>query len=159
MPGLRNGGARASLRDGGPDRLGGGGVRAAGAHLVGTADPAGRGGAAAGVPPAGHAVRAERRGGEGEGRLRTLPRAVEGMRPRAPTAGRRRGAPAARIGGTARSKARVISLRVTKLPPSAYIRSVTAPTHDLSKLRIDRDPPPEVRRAFGRTVIFVVLGI
>jgi RND family efflux transporter MFP subunit len=35
---------------------------------------------------------------------------------------------------------------------SAYIRSVTVPNHDLSKLRIDRDPPPEVRRAFGRTL-------
>jgi RND family efflux transporter MFP subunit len=32
---------------------------------------------------------------------------------------------------------------------------VTAPTHDLSKLRIDRDPPPAVRRAFGRTLVFV----
>jgi RND family efflux transporter MFP subunit len=32
---------------------------------------------------------------------------------------------------------------------------VTSPTHDLSKLRIDRDPPPEVRRAFGRTLAFV----
>jgi RND family efflux transporter MFP subunit len=32
---------------------------------------------------------------------------------------------------------------------------VTSPTHDLSKLRIDRDPPPEVRRAFGRTLVFV----
>jgi len=32
---------------------------------------------------------------------------------------------------------------------------VTSPTHDLSKLRIDRDPPAEVRRAFGRTLAFV----
>jgi HlyD family secretion protein len=32
---------------------------------------------------------------------------------------------------------------------------VTAPTHDLSKLRIDRDPPPAVRKAFGRTLAFV----
>src|SRR5262249_18607012 len=39
--------------------------------------------------------------------------------------------------------------------PSAYIRSVTAPSHDLSKLRIDRDPPAAVRRAFGRTLAFV----
>jgi len=31
---------------------------------------------------------------------------------------------------------------------------VTSPNHDLSKLRIDRDPPPEVRRAFGRTLAF-----
>ncbi|HEU5041802.1 MAG TPA: efflux RND transporter periplasmic adaptor subunit [Gemmatimonadales bacterium] len=36
---------------------------------------------------------------------------------------------------------------------------MTAPTHDLSKLRIDRDPPPEIRRAFGRTLAFVVLAI
>jgi HlyD family secretion protein len=32
---------------------------------------------------------------------------------------------------------------------------VTVPTHDLSKLRIDRDPPPQVRRAFGRTLVLV----
>jgi RND family efflux transporter MFP subunit len=32
---------------------------------------------------------------------------------------------------------------------------VSAPSHDLSKLRIDRDPPPEVRRAFGRTLVLV----
>ena len=31
---------------------------------------------------------------------------------------------------------------------------MTSPSHDLSKLRIDRDPPPEVRRAFGRTLLF-----
>ncbi len=35
---------------------------------------------------------------------------------------------------------------------------MTAPTHDLSKLRIDRDPPPAVRRAFGRTLVFVVVA-
>ena len=29
---------------------------------------------------------------------------------------------------------------------------MSAPTHDLSKLRIDRDPPPAVRRAFRRTL-------
>lgn len=32
---------------------------------------------------------------------------------------------------------------------------MTAPTHDLSKLHIDRDPPPEIRRALGRTLAFV----
>jgi RND family efflux transporter MFP subunit len=36
---------------------------------------------------------------------------------------------------------------------------VTAPQHDLSKLRIDRDPPPQVRRAFGRTLIFVAVAL
>jgi RND family efflux transporter MFP subunit len=36
---------------------------------------------------------------------------------------------------------------------------VTAPTHDLSKLRIDRDPPPAVRRAFGRTLAFVGIAV
>jgi RND family efflux transporter MFP subunit len=41
---------------------------------------------------------------------------------------------------------------VDTLPASVYIRAVTSPTHDLSKLRINRDPPPEVRRAFGRTL-------
>ena len=40
---------------------------------------------------------------------------------------------------------------------------MTIPTHDLSKLRIDRDPSPEVRRAFGRNLILfgivvVVIG-
>lgn len=30
---------------------------------------------------------------------------------------------------------------------------MTTPAHDLSRLRIDRDPPPEVRRAVGRTVL------
>lgn len=34
---------------------------------------------------------------------------------------------------------------------------MSGPAHDLSKLRINRDPPPEVRRAFGRTLI--ILGI
>jgi HlyD family secretion protein len=36
---------------------------------------------------------------------------------------------------------------------------VTSPTHDLSKLRIDRDPPPAVRRAFGRTLGFVGVAV
>ena len=36
---------------------------------------------------------------------------------------------------------------------------MTVPTHDLSKLRINRDPPPEVRRAFGRTLIVVAIAI
>jgi RND family efflux transporter MFP subunit len=36
---------------------------------------------------------------------------------------------------------------------------VTAPTHDLSKLRIDRDPPRQVRRAFGRTMLYVFIGL
>jgi RND family efflux transporter MFP subunit len=36
---------------------------------------------------------------------------------------------------------------------------VTAPTHDLSKLRIDRDPPPAVRKAFGRTLAFVAAAV
>lgn len=36
---------------------------------------------------------------------------------------------------------------------------MTLPTHDLSKLRIDRDPPPEVRRAFGRTLALVGVGL
>jgi len=36
---------------------------------------------------------------------------------------------------------------------------VTSPTHDLSKLRIDRDPPPAVRRAFGRTLAFVGIAV
>ncbi len=39
---------------------------------------------------------------------------------------------------------------------------MTNPTHDLSRLRIDRDPPPAVRRAFGRNLILaatvVMLG-
>ena len=33
-----------------------------------------------------------------------------------------------------------------------YSLAVTTPTHDLSRLRIDRDPPPAVRRAFGRNL-------
>jgi HlyD family secretion protein len=36
---------------------------------------------------------------------------------------------------------------------------VTNPTHDLSKLRIDRDPPPAVTRAFGRTLIAVAVVV
>ncbi len=32
---------------------------------------------------------------------------------------------------------------------------VTTPTHDLSRLRIDRDPPPAVRSAFKRTLVIV----
>lgn len=38
---------------------------------------------------------------------------------------------------------------------------MSGPAHDLSKLRINRDPPPEVRRAFGRTllIILVVLAV
>jgi RND family efflux transporter MFP subunit len=36
---------------------------------------------------------------------------------------------------------------------------VTAPDHDLSKLRINRDPPPQVRRAFGRTLIIVAVAL
>ncbi len=36
---------------------------------------------------------------------------------------------------------------------------MTAPTHDLSKLRIDRDPPPQVRRAFGRTILYAAIAI
>jgi HlyD family secretion protein len=36
---------------------------------------------------------------------------------------------------------------------------VTIPDHDLSKLRINRDPPPEVRRAFGRTLIIVGVAV
>ncbi len=37
--------------------------------------------------------------------------------------------------------------------------AVTVPTHDLSKLRIDRDPPPQVRRAFGRTILYVAIAL
>ena len=40
-----------------------------------------------------------------------------------------------------------------------YSLSVTTPTHDLSRLRIDRDPPPAVRRAFGRTLGFVAAAV
>ena len=36
---------------------------------------------------------------------------------------------------------------------------MTTPAHDLSKLRIDRDPPPQVRRAFGRSLVFVGAAI
>jgi HlyD family secretion protein len=36
---------------------------------------------------------------------------------------------------------------------------VTTPEHDLSKLRINRDPPPLVRRAFGRTLIIVGVAV
>jgi len=37
---------------------------------------------------------------------------------------------------------------------------VTIPTHDLSKLRIDRDTSPEVRRAFGRNLtLFAVAAV
>jgi HlyD family secretion protein len=36
---------------------------------------------------------------------------------------------------------------------------VTAPDHDLSKLRINRDPSPQVRRAFGRTLIFAAVAV
>ena len=32
---------------------------------------------------------------------------------------------------------------------------MSGPAHDLSKLRINRDPPPEVRRAFGRTLLII----
>jgi HlyD family secretion protein len=35
---------------------------------------------------------------------------------------------------------------------------VSAPGHDLSKLRIDRDPPAQVRGAFGRTLVFLALA-
>ena len=34
---------------------------------------------------------------------------------------------------------------------------MSGPAHDLSKLRINRDPPPEVRRAFGRTLL--IMGV
>jgi RND family efflux transporter MFP subunit len=36
---------------------------------------------------------------------------------------------------------------------------VTAPEHDLSKLRINRDPPPQVRRAFGRALLLAAVAI
>ena len=36
---------------------------------------------------------------------------------------------------------------------------MSGPAHDLSKLRINRDPPPEVRRAFSRTLLIVALAI
>jgi RND family efflux transporter MFP subunit len=34
---------------------------------------------------------------------------------------------------------------------------VSGPAHDLSKLRINRDPPPEVSRAFGRTLLIIAV--
>ena len=34
---------------------------------------------------------------------------------------------------------------------------MTLPKHDLGKLRIDRDPPPAVRRAFARTLLIVAI--
>lgn len=34
---------------------------------------------------------------------------------------------------------------------------MSGPAHDLSKLRINRDPPPEVRRAFGRTLLLIAI--
>jgi len=36
---------------------------------------------------------------------------------------------------------------------------VSGPAHDLSKLRINRDPPPEVRRAFGRTLLIILVAL
>ncbi len=36
---------------------------------------------------------------------------------------------------------------------------MTAPEHDLSKLHINRDPPPQVRRAFGRTLVLVAVAV
>ena len=36
---------------------------------------------------------------------------------------------------------------------------MTNPTHDLSRLRIDRDPPAAVRRAFGRNLVLVAAVI
>lgn len=36
---------------------------------------------------------------------------------------------------------------------------MSGPAHDLSKLRINRDPPPEVRRAFSRTLLFGGLAL
>lgn len=37
--------------------------------------------------------------------------------------------------------------------------AVTGSAHDLSKLRIDRDPPPAVRRAFGRAVVLAIAAV
>jgi RND family efflux transporter MFP subunit len=37
--------------------------------------------------------------------------------------------------------------------------TVPAPEHDLSKLRINRDPPPEIRRAFGRTLAIAAVAV
>ena len=36
---------------------------------------------------------------------------------------------------------------------------MSRPAHDLSKLRINRDPPPEVRRAFGRTLLIILVAL
>jgi RND family efflux transporter MFP subunit len=36
---------------------------------------------------------------------------------------------------------------------------VSNPVHDLSKLRLDRDPPPAVRRAFGRNLLLVAVAV
>jgi RND family efflux transporter MFP subunit len=36
---------------------------------------------------------------------------------------------------------------------------VTGPAYDLGKLKIDRDPPPAVRRAFGRNLVLVVVAL
>jgi putative ABC transport system permease protein len=36
---------------------------------------------------------------------------------------------------------------------------VSEPTHDLSKLRIDRDPPRAVRRAFGRNLVITAVAV
>lgn len=36
---------------------------------------------------------------------------------------------------------------------------MTNPTHDLSRLRIDRDPPPAVRSAFKRTLLIAALAV
>ena len=36
---------------------------------------------------------------------------------------------------------------------------MTIPAHDLSKLRIDRDPPPKARRASGRNLLLAAIGV
>ena len=36
---------------------------------------------------------------------------------------------------------------------------MTGPSYDLGKLRIDRDPPPAVRRAFGRTLVLALIAL
>ena len=64
-----------------------------------------------------------------------------------------------RAGSVVMGSKLTVARQVDSVTPSAYIRLVTAPIHDLSKLHIDRDPPPAVRRAFGRTVAFVLVGI
>src|SRR6476469_4255743 len=52
------------------------------------------------------------------------------------------------------------SMKVWRTPCfGVYSLSVTTPTHDLSRLRIDRDPPPAVRRAFGRTAGFAAAAV